>query len=163
MQIFVAFTTNDLQLRCSRFQPASVLLLESGAYMQRHHPDDLLEGLLPFSDQLGRTCVQFHHSGGVHCLPLHSPAFLQFYDARHFDMFQSIPGPRRRNDAIRYLESSVHPDHRGVFVSRRIGAGFLPASTVPSTLALDLSTADQQSLVSIDANGWKLAPRVRNI
>jgi len=77
-------------------------------------------------------------------------------------MFQPIPGPRRRDDAIRYLESSVRPDHRGVFVSRRIAADFGPGSTFPSTLALDLAT-DQPQLISVDAKGWKTACRVRNI
>src|ERR1051326_1924394 len=102
--------------------------------MLKFHPLDVLEGLRPFTDQHGRSCVQFLDYGATAVLPIRSPQFRDFYDARFFDRTQSIPPLRERNNAIRHLESSIEPEHRAFVVSRRIAADH---PTKPSAIALD--------------------------
>src|ERR1051325_8715678 len=93
--------------------------------MLKFHPLDVLEGLRPFTDQHGRSCVQFLDYGATVVLPIPSPQLPDFHAAR---LFPRPPPPTPRPAHHNHPppppppRPPSNPEHRAFVVSRRIAA-----------------------------------------
>ena len=114
--------------------------------------ESLLHRTLPFTSYDGRAFVRVPADSPPGCRthPVRSRALREWFFARSFFEFQTVPTAHAFTAILRHLESlaAADPDNRRIHVPRRVDSR-------SQTILLDLANSEGQ-FVEISATGWQV-------